>query len=108
MMMMMMMMMRKKCSPIFFFFYRNKLQVKKIYPIFENVQKTFFYWKKIQLQFSKSGIFWKKKIKTPPGSRHFFLRKKIKYHQVARTFFETTSEAKCPRLVLHVLCLSRM
>ena len=24
------------------------------------------------------------------------------------TFFETTSEAKCPRLVLHVLCLTRL
>ena len=51
--------------------------------------KNFFKWKKIQLEFSKSGIFWEKKSKS---------------HQVGGTFFEATSEAKCPQLVLHVLC----
>merc|ERR1711951_127836 len=55
--------------------------------------KTFLSGKKSNLNFQNRGFFWKKKSKS---------------HQVAGTFFEPTSEAKCPRLVLHVLCLSRV
>ena len=76
--------------------------------ILENLRKTFFYWKKIQLQVSKLGYFGEKKSKSL---------------WVAGTFVETTSEAKCPDkprigvaklfylndwLVLHVLCRSRV
>ena len=35
--------------------------MKKKYPIFENLRKTFFNRKKIRLQLSKSGVFWLKK-----------------------------------------------
>ena len=35
-------------------------------------------------------------------------KKKSKSLQVAGTFFETSSEANCPRLVLHVLSWSRV
>ena len=41
-------------------------------------------------------------------NRRFFGKKKSKSHQVADTFFEATSEAMCPQLVLHVLCCSRV
>ena len=37
-----------------------------------------------------------------------FLEKKSKSPQVGGTFFEATNEAKCPQLVLHVLCWSRL
>ena len=43
--------------------------------------KKYFKWKKIQLKVSKSGVFEKKKSQS---------------QLVAGTFFETTSEAKCP------------
>ena len=38
--------------------YRNEVQVKKNLRILENLRKTFFYWKKIQLQVSKKWEFW--------------------------------------------------
>ena len=40
-------------SLIFLIFYRNKVQVKKIYPIFENLRKTFFIGKKSAFKFKK-------------------------------------------------------
>ena len=49
--------------------------------ILENLRNTFFYRKKIQLQFSKSGVFSEKKIESVIGKR---------------PFFESMSEAKCP------------
>ena len=52
--------------------------MEKICRILENLKKTFFYRKKIQLQVSKKMEFWSKFLM---GNRHFF---------------ETTSEAKCP------------
>ena len=64
------------------------------------LRKTFSIGKKSNFKFQNR---WEK-IKIPPGRRHFFEHPEQKSHQVAGTFFETTSEAKCPRLVLHVLC----
>ena len=52
----------EKVSLIFFFFYRNKLQAKKIWRIFENLRKTFFYRKKIQLQVQNRGYFRPEKV----------------------------------------------
>ena len=66
---------RKKCSPIFMKIYRSEVQIEKICRILENLKKTFFFQKKIQLQVSKSAVFWKKKIKILMGSRHFFPQK---------------------------------
>ena len=113
---------QKTGSLIFIKIYRIEVQIEKICRILENLRKTFFYWKKIQLQVSKKVGFW------------------FKFLMGNRRFFETTSEAKCPdkprsgvaklfylnnqsctfcakavctkaflleRLVLHVLCRSR-
>ena len=52
---------KKMFSDFFYFFFRNKVQIEKNFPILENLRKTFFYWKKIQLQVSKSGVFSEKK-----------------------------------------------
>ena len=37
--------------------YRNEVQIEKICRILQNLRKTFFNWKKIQLQVPKSGVF---------------------------------------------------
>ena len=75
--------------------------------------KNFFKWKKIQLEFSKSGIFWKKKFKIPIGRRHFLWnheRSEVPPASLARSVLkpcaETTSEARC-KLLLHVNCGKR-
>ena len=70
----------------------------------KNCEKLFLAEKNQTSSLKSGGIFGKKKYKTP---------------QVRSTFFETTSEAKCPekpgreaflleQLVLHVLCRSRV
>merc|ERR1712081_166340 len=59
----------------------------------KKISKTFLSGKKSNFNFQNRGFCEKKKIKISPCRRHFF---------------EPTSEAKCPRLVLHVLCLSRV
>ena len=65
-------------------------------------------------RFLKSGIF-RKKIKIPIGSRHFFWnheRSEVPPASLARSVLKPCApkscEAKCLRLVLHVLCWSRM
>ena len=45
-----------------FFFFRNEVYMKKMLSILENLKKTFFWRKKIQLQVSKSGVFWEKNV----------------------------------------------
>ena len=70
----------------------------------KNCEKLFLAEKNQTSSLKSGGFFGKKKYKTP---------------QVRSTFFETTSEAKCPekpgreaflleQLVLHVLCRSRV
>ena len=46
----------------FFIFYRNKLQVKKKYPIFENLRKTFLIGKKSDFKFQNRGFLWAKNV----------------------------------------------
>ena len=52
----------QKCSPIFFSFYRNKVQVKKKYPIFENLRKTFSIGKKSDFKFQNRGFLRSKNV----------------------------------------------
>ena len=52
------------------------------------LQKTFSIGKKSNFKFQNR----KKKLKFTPGSWHFFWNHVQKSHQVAGTFFETTSE----------------
>merc|ERR1712035_157525 len=64
----------------------------RLFEIFEQkISKTFLRGQKSNFNFQNRGYFGKKKSKSP---------------LVAGTFFETTREAKCPRLVLHVQCSS--
>jgi len=51
----------KKFLWFFYFFYRNKPQVKKKYPIFENFSKKFSIGKKSDFKFQNRGYFVKKK-----------------------------------------------
>ena len=48
-----------------------------MYRILENLRKTFFYWKKIQLQVSKWGEFWEKKSKSLWVAATFFHEKRF-------------------------------
>jgi len=45
--------------------------------ILENLEKTFFFWKKIRLQVSKSGVFWEKKSNSPLVAGTFFREKNV-------------------------------
>ena len=53
---------QKSFSEFLFFFFRNKLQVKKIWRILENLQKTFFIGQKSNFKFQNRGYFVKKNI----------------------------------------------
>ena len=60
--------------------------------------KNFFKWEKIQLQFSKSEIFWKKKIKIPIYSRHFFWnheRSEVPPASLARSVLKPCAPKPC-------------
>ena len=61
----------------FIFFFRNKVWIEKMCCILENLRKTFFYWKKIQLQVSKWGVFWGKKSKSAWVAGTFFRKKHV-------------------------------
>ena len=67
--------------------------------------QNFFYRKKIQLQFSKSEVFWEKKIKIPKGSRPFFWLEPLVLHVLCRSRVHLIW---LEPLVLHVLCRSRV
>ena len=65
--------------------------------------KNFSQWKKIRLQVSKSGVFWRKKNQNPHGQQALLLKPRVKQSApISRKsrsealFFETTSKAKCP------------
>merc|ERR1711973_695995 len=65
----------KKVSLIFFFFFRNKLQVKNIWRILENLQKTFFIGQKSNFKFQNRGYFGKKESNSPLVAGTFFREK---------------------------------
>ena len=67
----------KRVLRFLFFFFRNKVWIEKMCRILENLRKTFFYWKKIQLQVSKWGVFWGKKSKSAWVAGTFFRKKHV-------------------------------
>ena len=70
-------------------------------PYFAKKFQKYFEVEKIQLQFSKSGIFWKKKIKISPGSR-----KKSNFNFQNRGFFGEKNKKKFRKFIETSVILS--